>query len=188
MAKKKRQALAKRTGNTVASTLVKLPHELMWRIFSIYLVATKWAGWPTLLQLSKDLEKRLRRDIRLIRTILPSLHGGILQTLNWLLNQSKKIEILDRRQHILWVINGVASGLSFDDDRTFTSCVLRANAYTRDPEMIYVSLMRLASQVSWGHLIGNSWSDAIGGMKLLKEKPEEADEYERCVRDRRRAL
>jgi len=122
-----------------------LPNEIIWQIFSIFLIATKWTGWTRLLQLHQEKYLLLLSDAALIRNTLPQLHGGTIATLEWLYR--KMTGMKDRRYPILCVMNGVASALTFKDQQ-FRERLRLMVLHHEFPGLFYVDVINVACSFS----------------------------------------
>lgn len=161
---------------------VHLPDEILWGIFTLYLLTTDWSGWSKLLRLNWDFSERLREDTSLIRQTLPLLRGGIPKTLGWLLERMRSL-LEEERSHILYVINGVASGLDYSEVHSepfFQRFVVLH--YDHDKGILpYIDLLNTARCSSLSGPSLDNFNKAMKHLRGIREKPHEYDRYQTTV-------
>ena len=168
--------------STAPAQAIDLPLEILWRIFTFFLLATEWKGWSQLLRLSKGYFDQFLIDTTLIRNTLPHIRGGTVSTLTWLSTVMYRDYIPERRKPILSVINGVASGLRFDDE------VLRQKLRHVGPihhdhtGLVYVDVLNIAGGYSFSltaEVTGKAFMRILAELKRLKAIPAKQYEYDR---------
>jgi len=167
------------SANQTSHVDIVLPDEILWHVFSIFLLLTKWTGWAPLVSLNKEKRKRLLGDCTLIRNTLPTLHGGALGALQFLVRKMYD-DVLEHNQgDILRVINGVASGLQYDDDNTYVQLSRHSFVNGERPGLMYISLCQLAKTIKADYPVDRKWKVILSDMKELRADIKFLPEYQR---------
>jgi hypothetical protein len=134
-----------------ASRNRNLPNEILWHIFTFYLLLTRWTGWSILLRLDKSICKGILSHTLLIRNTLPHVRGGVIPALEWLFSKKPNKD----KWSMLCSINGVASGIHTFDNALCENLRNMGPLHHETDNLFYLDVINIVAANSLTFLVPN---------------------------------
>ncbi|KAJ3042408.1 hypothetical protein HDV00_007364 [Rhizophlyctis rosea] len=155
------------------------PDEILWHIFTHYLLITEWKGWTTLILLNRRLHSALMNSPLLIRRTLPPAYGGLFPTIQHLLTKLESARDT-RKIPITIVLDAVLSAIRYTEQETWVQIgsISHSISSIRCPNIGLFHLAQNASQSYVSFLTqAHNWQNLMIYMKSVRES--KAEEYQR---------